>query len=154
MSTPTADDSYLAIFDHDGVLVDTLKLHQDAWQELGEQTGMALSPEVIHQTFGMTNPSILRLVAGDTITDVEIAGLSDRKEVCYRDLARGRIALMDGVREVLDALTESGARWRSGRAASARTWNSRSMSAAWTADSPRSRRWRTSPGASPTPRSS
>jgi HAD superfamily hydrolase (TIGR01509 family) len=104
----TTDGSFLAIFDHDGVLVDTLKLHQDAWEELGRQTGMALSPELIHQTFGMTNPSILRLVAGDTITDAEIAGLSDRKEVCYRDLARGRIALMDGVREVLDALTESG----------------------------------------------
>jgi len=109
LSTPTANGSYLAIFDHDGVLVDTLKLHQDAWEELGRQTGMALSPEVIHQTFGMTNPSILRLVAGETITDAEIADLSDRKEVCYRDLARGRIALMDGVREVLDALTESGA---------------------------------------------
>jgi HAD superfamily hydrolase (TIGR01509 family) len=108
LSTPPADGSFLAIFDHDGVLVDTLKLHQDAWQELGEQTGLALPPEVIHQTFGMTNASILRLVAGDTISDAEIAGLSDRKEVCYRDLARGRIALMAGVREVLDALTESG----------------------------------------------
>ncbi|MDR3618993.1 MAG: HAD-IA family hydrolase [Paludisphaera borealis] len=104
----TTNGSFLAIFDHDGVLVDTLKLHQDAWEELGRQTGMALSPEFIHQTFGMTNPSILRMVVGETITDAEIAGLSDRKEVCYRDLARGRIALMDGVRDVLDALTEAG----------------------------------------------
>jgi HAD superfamily hydrolase (TIGR01509 family) len=109
LSTPTNDGSFLAIFDHDGVLVDTLKLHQDAWEALGRQTGMALSPELIHKTFGMTNPSILRLVAGRTITDAEIADLSDRKEACYRDLARGRIALMDGVREVLDALTKSGA---------------------------------------------
>ena len=30
------------------------------------------------------------------------------KEVCYRDVARGKIQLMDGVREVLDALTAQG----------------------------------------------
>jgi len=104
----TADGSFLAIFDHDGVLVDTLKLHQDAWQELGSRTGLGLTPELVHQTFGMTNPSILRLIAGEAITDAEIADLSDRKETCYRDLARGNIALMDGVRDVLDALTAAG----------------------------------------------
>jgi HAD superfamily hydrolase (TIGR01509 family) len=104
----TADGPFLAIFDHDGVLVDTLKLHQDAWEELGRRSGLGLTPELVHRTFGMTNPSILRLVAGEAITDAEIADFSDRKETCYRDLARGNIALMDGVRDVLDALTAAG----------------------------------------------
>jgi HAD superfamily hydrolase (TIGR01509 family) len=104
----TADGPFLAIFDHDGVLVDTLKLHQDAWEELGRRSGLGLTPELVHRTFGMTNPSILRLVAGEAITDAEIAEFSDRKETCYRDLARGNIALMDGVRDVLDALTAAG----------------------------------------------
>ena len=57
----------------------------------------------------MTNPSIFRRLLGDTITDDDdIQAYSDLKEVCYRDVARGKIQLMDGVREVLDALTARG----------------------------------------------
>jgi HAD superfamily hydrolase (TIGR01509 family) len=107
---PANSDAYLAIFDHDGVLVDSLELHQDAWVELGRRTGLSFTPEFIHETFGMTNPSILRLLLGDALTEAEIDRYSDLKEVCYRDVARGKIVLMDGVREVLDALTARGVR--------------------------------------------
>jgi len=103
-------DADLAIFDHDGVLVDSLELHQLAWAELGRRTGLAITAEFIHETFGMTNFSIFRRLLGETLTDAEISRLSDRKEECYRDVARGRIHLMDGVREVLDALTARGVR--------------------------------------------
>lgn len=111
-TTPLPDptDAYLAIFDHDGVLVDSLELHQHAWVELGRRTGLALTPEFIHETFGMTNPTIFRLLLGDAINDEQIARYSDLKEVCYRDVARGQITLMDGVRDVLDALTANGVR--------------------------------------------
>ncbi len=107
LSTPDPD-ALLAIFDHDGVLVDTLKLHQDSWFELGRRTGLKLTPEFIHETFGMTNPTILKMVLGDEADDARIAELENLKETSYRDLARGRIALMDGVRETLNALTEAG----------------------------------------------
>src|SRR5262249_5440607 len=107
---PEKSDAYLAIFDHDGVLVDSLELHQDAWVELGRRTGLAFTPAFIRETFGMTNPSIFRLLLGDALTDEEIFRYSDQKEECYRDVARGRIHLMDGVREVLDALTARGVR--------------------------------------------
>jgi HAD superfamily hydrolase (TIGR01509 family) len=100
----------LAIFDHDGVLVDTLAMHQAAWVEYGRRSGLDITAELVHQTFGLTNPSILRLVAGESITDSEIARHSSGKEECYRLLARGKIALMDGVRETLDALTAQGVR--------------------------------------------
>jgi HAD superfamily hydrolase (TIGR01509 family) len=96
---------YLAIFDHDGVLVDSLALHQDAWLELGRRTGLALTPEFIHETFGMTNPSIFRKLLGDALDPAEIERYSDLKEVCYRELARGKITLMEGVRDLLDRLT-------------------------------------------------
>ncbi len=101
---------YLAIFDHDGVLVDSLVPHQQAWQEMGRRTGLPFTPEFIHETFGMTNPSIFHRLLGDAITDADIRRYSDMKEECYRDVSRGRICLMDGVREVLDALTEHGVR--------------------------------------------
>ena len=42
------------------------------------------------------------------MTSGEIAGYTERKEACYRDLARGKIALMEGVRDLLDRLTAVG----------------------------------------------
>ena len=105
MPSPDAD---LAIFDHDGVLVDSLECHQQAWIELERRTALGLTPEFIHATFGMTNPSIFRRLRGDAITEAEIQRYSDLKEECYRAVARGQIHLMDGVREVLDALTARG----------------------------------------------
>ncbi len=83
---------YLAIFDHDGVLVDSLEPHQQAWLELGRRTGLAFTPEFIHATFGMTNPSIFRRLLGEAITEEDIRRYSDMKEECYRDVARGRSA--------------------------------------------------------------
>ena len=104
---PATDDS-LAIFDHDGVLVDSFDFHKEAWFELGRRTGLAFTAEFIHETFGMTNPSIFRRLLGDALNDDEVRRYSDLKEVCYRDVARGRIRLMAGVREVLDHLTALG----------------------------------------------
>jgi HAD superfamily hydrolase (TIGR01509 family) len=100
----------LAIFDHDGVLVDSLEFHQQAWSELGRRTGLPITPAFIHETFGMTNPSILRRLMGAALGESELKQYADLKEACYRDAARGRIVLMDGVRAVLDALTAAGVR--------------------------------------------
>jgi HAD superfamily hydrolase (TIGR01509 family) len=107
---PSRSDTYLAIFDHDGVLVDSLECHQQAWFELERRTSLGLTPEFIHATFGMTNPSIFRRLRGNAITEDEIRRYSDLKEACYRDVARGRIVLLEGMRPVLDALTARGVR--------------------------------------------
>ena len=108
--TPLSTDSprLLAIFDHDGVLVDSLEAHQQAWVELGERTGLPVTAAFIHETFGMANPSIFRKLVGESITPSEIARYTELKEACYRDLARGQIALMDGVHDLLDRLTAAG----------------------------------------------
>lgn len=98
----------LAIFDHDGVLVDTLKPHQDSWVEMARETGLPITPEFVLKTFGMTNAMILRMVLGESLGEAEILAYSDRKEAKYRDLARGRVRLMDGVRPFLDAMTGAG----------------------------------------------
>jgi HAD superfamily hydrolase (TIGR01509 family) len=109
-TVPSRLDAYLAIFDHDGVLVDSLEPHQQAWFELERRTGLGLTPEFIHATFGMSNPSILRRLKGEAITEKEIRQYSELKEACYREVARGKIRLMEGVRELLDALTDRGVR--------------------------------------------
>jgi beta-phosphoglucomutase len=105
---PSNPDVYLAIFDHDGVLVDSLESHTQAWLEMGRREGLNLSPQFVHETFGMTNPSIFRRLLGDSVSDADLQRYSDLKESYYRDVARGKIHLMNGVREVLDALTAHG----------------------------------------------
>jgi HAD superfamily hydrolase (TIGR01509 family) len=105
---PSERDVFLAIFDHDGVLVDSLELHTQAWVEMGKRAGLSFPPEFIHETFGMTNPSIFRKLLGDQVGKHDIQAYSDLKEVCYRDVARGHIQLMDGVRALLDGLTARG----------------------------------------------
>ncbi len=98
----------LAIFDHDGVLVDSLELHQQAWVELGARTGLPVTAAFIHETFGMANPSIFRKLLGDGITPSQVAEYTHLKEICYRDLAQGKIVLMDGVADLLERLTAAG----------------------------------------------
>ncbi len=107
---PHCESTLLAIFDHDGVLVDSLVHHQHAWLELGRQTGLAIPPDFIHETFGMTNPSIFRILLGEGHDEAETRRYSELKEDCYRDVARGQIVLMEGVRELLDELTVRGVR--------------------------------------------
>lgn len=104
----STDTPLLAIFDHDGVLVDSLALHQQAWVDLGQRASLPISAEFIHETFGMTNPSIMKRLLGDAYDPGEATRLGLWKEECYRDAARGKIDLMPGVRELLDALTEAG----------------------------------------------
>ena len=99
----------LAIFDHDGVLVDSLALHQAAWVELGRRENLPITAEFVRKTFGRTNPDIFHELLGDDLAPAEFLRLESIKETCYRDAARGKIALMDGVRPLLDAFTAAGA---------------------------------------------
>jgi len=100
----------LAIFDHDGVLVDSLALHQQGWLELGRREGLPITAEFVRATFGMTNPDIFRRLLGAAPAEADLRRYVDLKEAAYRGVAAGRIALMAGVRELLDALTAAGFR--------------------------------------------
>ena len=95
----------LAIFDHDGVLVDSLDFHTQAWIELGQRENLPIDAEFVRQTFGLTNFMIFERLFDRELPREEAVALGERKEQCYRDLARGKIDLMAGVRELIDNLT-------------------------------------------------
>ncbi|QDV36517.1 HAD family hydrolase [Tautonia plasticadhaerens] len=103
-----ATPDLLAIFDHDGVLVDSLAFHQSAWVDLGRRADLPITEQFVLETFGMTNPAIFRRLVGDALDDAEVARLGALKEECYREVARGKVVLMDGVHALLDALTARG----------------------------------------------
>jgi HAD superfamily hydrolase (TIGR01509 family) len=105
---PRLDPPVLALFDHDGVLVDSLELHQNAWMELGRRESLPITAEFIHETFGMTNPSIFERLLNGSAPAADLQRYGDIKEECYREAACKTIALMDGVRPFLDALSTAG----------------------------------------------
>lgn len=112
-----SDPPVLAIFDHDGVLVDSLGLHQESWVELGRREALPITADFVRETFGMTNPSIFRRLLGEDAAEAELNRLGDLKEVHYRTLAADKISLMDGVRDLLDALTAAGVKLAIGSSA-------------------------------------
>jgi beta-phosphoglucomutase len=103
-----ADDRLLAIFDHDGVLVDSLEHHQHAWVELGRRSGLPITAAFVKETFGMTNPSMFERLLGHYLDPETLSAYSEIKETCYRELARGKIVLLPGIRSLIDGLTERG----------------------------------------------
>src|SRR5271167_4301083 len=96
-AVPAGQEDLLAIFDHDGVLVDSLAFHEQAWLELERRTRLGFTAKFIHETFGMTNPSIFRRLLGESISEEDIRRYADLKEDCYRDVARGKIRLIEGI---------------------------------------------------------
>jgi beta-phosphoglucomutase family hydrolase len=98
-----------ALFDLDGVLIDSSPFHFASWVKLGEEVGFTMTPELFRQTFGQRNYAILRRFFPDA-TDEQIAIWSERKEALYRQLAAGKLTPLKGAKELVRALKGAGFR--------------------------------------------
>jgi len=99
-----------AIFDLDGVLLDSARFHLDGWRRLAAELGVSFADSFFWQTFGMTNGRILPRLLGRELDPAETTALSERKEALYREAAHGRIALWPGAQQLLHGLREAGFR--------------------------------------------
>ena len=90
------------ILDLDGVIVDSMPLHEKAWREYLRRTGIQ-ADDLISGMHGRKNDEILRDFLGESITDEEIFAHGARKEQLYREMMQGQLAdhLIPGVREFL-----------------------------------------------------
>ena len=107
---PVKKQSYGAIFDMDGVLVDSGEAHYRAWYMLGEEVGVTFERKLFDETFGMTNFAIIPKWLGPRAAEVDIAAMSVHKEDLYRQVARSVLKPLDGVPELLDSLAAAGFR--------------------------------------------
>jgi HAD superfamily hydrolase (TIGR01509 family) len=99
----------VAIFDWDGVVVDSSSAHEQAWVRLADAEGLPLLPGSFLRGFGKRNEVIIPEIHGWAHEPSEIRRLSLAKEAHYRDLASGGlIRLLPGVRELLAALRAAG----------------------------------------------
>lgn len=92
----------------DGVIVDTADAHCASWQKIAHEYGITITREEFFQTFGRPSDAIIRLRFGPDLPDDEVLRLADRKEACYRELAREQVHLIPGARELIVSLHEAG----------------------------------------------
>ncbi|MFZ0429197.1 MAG: HAD family phosphatase [Acidobacteriota bacterium] len=77
-----------AIFDMDGVLVDNVSEHMQAFRLFGEEQGRTVSDDDIYAAFGQKNDAMLQSILGRTLSPEEVDRYGRRKEAIYRDLIR------------------------------------------------------------------
>jgi beta-phosphoglucomutase len=99
-------DSWAVLWDVDGTLVDTAELHFQAWVALANELSKPFTCQDFAGTFGWRNPEIIPKLFGKEYDDAAIAELGNRKEDHYRAEAAKGVALLPGVRPLLDAVLQ------------------------------------------------
>ncbi len=96
------------IFDMDGVLVDNVKIHVQAWQAFGREIGGEYSSGDIRSLFGQRNREILKILTGHRISDEQADEYALRKEEIYRSMIASGIDPVPGLLPFLDDLQGAG----------------------------------------------
>ena len=97
-----------AIFDWDGVIINSARHHEASWERLAKELNRTLPEGHFKAGFGMKNEVIFPEVLRWTRDPVEIRILSLRKEVLYRDAVREMgIAALPGVESWLQTLRDA-----------------------------------------------
>jgi beta-phosphoglucomutase family hydrolase len=98
-----------AIFDWDGVVVDSSAAHERAWERLAAEVGRSLPPGFFLRSFGMKNDRAIRELLGWTHDPAELKRLGERKEELFREEIRHRpLQPLPGVRNWLERLRAAG----------------------------------------------
>lgn len=100
--------SFGAIFDWDGVIIDSSLQHEEGWERLAVEEGKPLPEGHFKKSFGMKNERIIPGILKWTDDPAEIRRLSLRKEELYRIIAtEAGIRPLDGVVAFLASLAEA-----------------------------------------------
>lgn len=91
------------IFDLDGVIVDSMPVHTEAWLIYLRRLGIP-SDRLVERMHGRRNDEIVRDLFGDSLTAAEVAAHGTAKERLYRELMAPRLAqcLVPGIAAFLE----------------------------------------------------
>jgi beta-phosphoglucomutase family hydrolase len=94
-----------ALFDWDGVVIDSSSHHERSWEQLSAETNKPLPPDHFVRGFGMKNQVIIPDILGWTHDPDEIEEYSLRKEFLYREILHDQgIQPLPGVTDLLREL--------------------------------------------------
>lgn len=98
-----------AIFDWDGVIIDSSAQHRESWIRMAKADGLTLPDGYFEQAFGMKNEVIIPEILGWADEPAAVQRMAKRKEALYRDIVReDGIEPLPGARAWLDALRNAG----------------------------------------------
>ena len=96
------------IFDMDGTLVDNMRFHTDAWQQMLAENGVEMdAEEFLIKTAGKTNREIIPKIFSD-VSDERLTELGERKETLYRELFLNHRIPVAGAVDFLEKSLELG----------------------------------------------
>lgn len=102
---------WAAIFDVDGVLVDSYRAHFESWQALCSERDLEMTEQQFIETFGRTSREIITKLWGRQYRLLEeIQELDSRKETLYREILQRDFPAIDGAAELVLRLHEAGFR--------------------------------------------
>jgi beta-phosphoglucomutase len=97
-----------AIFDWDGVMIDSSTYHEASWERLAKERGLPLPEGHFKRGFGMKNEVVIPKVLQWGDQPELVQELSLRKEALYREIILERgISTLPGAREWLEQLHEN-----------------------------------------------
>jgi HAD superfamily hydrolase (TIGR01509 family) len=98
-----------ALFDWDGVIIDSRRHHEESWGRLAAELGKSLPDDHFLKGFGRKNEFIIPELLGWTRELEEIHQISLRKEALYREVvADWGLEALPGVRTWMERLRDAG----------------------------------------------
>ena len=108
-STSTSAASWAALFDWDGVIIDSSRHHEESWERLAVEVDRPLPEGHFKRGFGRKNEYIIPTLLNWATEEPEIRKLSLRKEALYREVvAEWGLEALPGVRTWLERLRDAG----------------------------------------------
>ncbi len=105
---PDSMKNCAAIFDLDGVVIDSGREHLKSWEMLAKSRGRTLPENFLRDTFGMRNVDIIPKILRWTDNARDAAAMSEEKEEYYRSIVRSEgVALVPGVLDFLKELSKA-----------------------------------------------
>ena len=92
---------YAILWDMDGVLADSTRLHYLSWVKTFEKRGIEISYEMFTRTFGRNNRAVLTDFLGRPPGEEELEEIAEEKEVWFREHIPGNMDLLPGVMDWL-----------------------------------------------------
>ncbi len=98
-----------AIFDWDGVIIDSSEQHRMCWERIAAEDGRTLPEGYFKKVFGMKNERLIPEILDWEHEPEAVRRMADRKEALYREIVRENgIEPLPGVREWLESLKGAG----------------------------------------------
>lgn len=103
MQDITQKEHTTAVFDMDGVIIDSGPLHMEAWQIILNTHGIEVPQEKFRKAFGMRDSEVVPHLIG-LMADEAIAELMKEKSTMFQQLVSNKAIPVEGIVEYIQAL--------------------------------------------------